>query len=185
MTAMDRTETTQILAVLRAAYPRFYAGMGREELQGIVALWQEMFAGDSYAEVAAAVKAHIAADQKGFPPHIGAIRNMLVRLRQRDNMTELEAWALVEKALQNAAYGAQEEFDRLPPVVQRLVGTPNQLRSWAMMDLDTVASVVASNFQRSYKARAASEREVLAMPEDIRRLLGSATRKLAEIGDGT
>ena len=36
-----------------------------------------------------------------------------------------------------------------------------------MMDSDTVNSVVASNFQRSYKARAANEREFLALPSEV------------------
>ena len=36
------------------------------------------------------------------------------------------------------------------------------------MPSETVATVVASNFQRSYKARAANEREFLALPADVK-----------------
>ena len=42
-----------------------------------------------------------------------------------------------------------------------------QLRAWALMDEDTVSSVVASNFQRSYKAIVSKEMERLALPADI------------------
>lgn len=53
----------------------------------------------------------------------------------------------------------------LSDTVRRVVGSPSQLREWAMMEPDTVQSVVASNFQRSYRSRAASEKEFAALPE--------------------
>ena len=174
---MTREETLAIMSVLKAAYPSYYKDMNRADAERVVCLWTEMFKDDPAEEVALAVKGFIANDIKGFPPHIGAIKNALVKLRTPNEMTELEAWGYVQKAVRNGIYGAQQEFDALPPVVQRLVGSPNQLREWAMMDSDVVASVVASNFQRSYKARAANEREQLALPGDVR-------AAMAEIAEG-
>lgn len=168
---MNHNETLAIMSVLKAAYPNFYKDMKRAEAEGIVSLWAEMFADEPAPLVAAAVKAHIANDAKGFPPHIGAIKEAVTKLRTPEEMTELEAWGLVQKALSNGIYGAQSEYDKLPPVIQRIVGSPSQLREWAMMDTDTVNSVVASNFQRSYKARAANERQLLALPSDVRQVM--------------
>lgn len=168
---MTYDETLTIMAVLKAAYPRYYADMKRKDAEGVVSLWAEMFKDEPAELVALAVKSLIATDTKGFPPHIGAVKEHIVKLRQPDEMTEQEAWSLVYKATKNGIWGAREEFDKLPPVIQRIVGSPNQLRDWAMMDSDTVQSVVASNFQRSYKARAASERELLAIPSDVRRVM--------------
>lgn len=165
---MTREETLAIMSVLKAAYPNFYKDMSRQEAEGIVALWTEMFRDEAAQMVALAVKAHIATDKKGFPPHIGAIKESLCKIKAPEEMTEAEAWGLVVEATRNSSYNAAEEFEKLPPVVQRLVGSPNQLREWAMMDSDTVNSVVASNFQRSYKARAAHEREFLALPSEIK-----------------
>ncbi len=169
---MTREETLAIMSVLKAAYPSFYKDMKRDEAEGIVELWASMFADEPAIVVANAVKAHIATDKKGFPPHIGAIKEAITKVTQPQEMTELEAWGLVQRAVSNGIYGSQKEFDRLPPVIQRLVGSPNQLKEWALMDADTVASVVASNFQRSYKARAANERELLALPSDVRQAMG-------------
>lgn len=169
---MTREETLAIMGVLKAAYPTFYRDMRREEAEQIVRLWTEMFADEPAQLVAAAVKAHIATDAKGFPPHIGAIKTSLCKLKAPEELTELEAWECVRRALRNGIYGYVEEFAKLPAVVQRLVGSANQIREWAMMDEDVVASVVASNFQRSYKARAAAEREYLALPQDIREQVG-------------
>ena len=165
---MTYEETLAIMSVLKAAYPNYYRDMKKVDAESVVSLWAEMFKEDPAELVAVAVKAHIANDSKGFPPHIGAIRNAIAKIKQPDEMTEIEAWGYVLKALRNSNYNAVEEFEKLPPVVKRLVGTPNQLREWAMMDSDTVNSVVASNFQRSYKARAASEREILTLPAGVR-----------------
>ena len=165
---MTRDETIDLLSILKAAYPNFYKDMTRKDADHVISLWFEMFKDEPATLVGIAVKRHIATDTKGFPPHIGAIKDAIVKIQQPEEMTELEAWGLVQKALRNGYYGAQEEYDKLPPVIQRLVGTPNQLREWAQMDAEVVSSVVASNFQRSYKARAAHEREFLALPSDVK-----------------
>ena len=186
---MNTEETLAIMGVLKAAYPAYYRDMSRKDAEGVVSLWQTMFADEPAPVVAAAVKAHIATDKKGFPPHIGAIKDAIVKVTQPQEMTELEAWGLVQRAVSNGIYGSQKEFDKLPPILQRLVGSPNQLKEWAMMDADTVSSVVASNFQRSYKARAANERELLALPSDVRqtmeRLSGGMTMGILMSGGET
>lgn len=64
---MTRDETLKIMAVLKATYPNFYKDMTRRDAEGVVALWTDMFSEDSYNAVAAAVKAFIASDSKGFP----------------------------------------------------------------------------------------------------------------------
>ncbi len=183
---MTIRETGQIMDILAVAYPRFYTGSDAPNPEQTLKLWATMFVDDSVEVVAMAVKAHIANDAKGFPPHIGAIKEAIVKLKTPDELTEQEAWELVRRACSNSNYGAREEFDKLPPVVRRLVGSPNQLREWAMMDSDTLNSVVASNFQRSYKVRAAKEREYLALPSDIRNAMDmlSGGMRMPELGEG-
>jgi hypothetical protein len=185
---MNREETLAIMGVLKAAYPNYYKDMKRGDAEGIVELWHTMFEDDPAQVVAAAVKAHIASDEKGFPPHIGAIKQAIVKLTKPPELelSEMEAWSLVRKATRNGVYGAQKEFDALPPVIQQVVGSPSQLKEWALMDEDVVASVISSNFQRSYKARAAHAKEMLSLPADVRQTmaqLGAGLSRL-EIGGG-
>lgn len=71
---MNREETLAIMSVLKAAYPSYYKGMTRGEAEQVVGLWQEMFREDRATAVAEAVKEYICRDGKGFPPHIGAIK---------------------------------------------------------------------------------------------------------------
>lgn len=182
---MDRAETIKVLTVLRAAYPQFYAKQTAGDLQNIVALWADMFEGESYQLVAAATKALIKTRGSNFPPSIGEISAKVRQISTPAGMTEAEAWGLVARAIRNGSYGAEREFEALPPTLQRLVGSPRQLRDWAAMDADEVNSVVASNFQRSYRARAASEREFDALPSSIKSYAASLAEatKMPELGE--
>lgn len=176
---MNQTETLKIMAVLRGAYPSFYRDMSRKEAESVVAMWAEMFAEDDVAIVAAAVKALIATDDKGFPPHIGAVKAKVRQITQPSGMTPQEAWNLVAKAIRNSAYESREEYGKLPKEIQRLVGSPNQLRDWALMDSDTVHSVVASNFQRSFAARQKADNDFKALPRDVQAMIGSVAERMA------
>ena len=161
---MTRKETGIIMDILATAYPRFYSGPDAPDPAKAVSLWAEMFAEDDVALVAAAVKALIATDDKGYPPHIGAVKAKLRQITGGPEETEADTWNLISKAIRNGLYGAKEEFAKLPPTLQRIVGSPSQLREWAMMDSETLHSVVASNVQRSYKAISSREREIAKLP---------------------
>ena len=176
---MTRQETGIIMDILATAYPRFYAGPDAPDPEKAVELWAEMFAEDDVAIVAAAVKALIATDDKGFPPHIGAVKAKVRQITQPSGMTPQEAWNLVAKAIRNSAYESREEYDKLPKEIQRLVGSPNQLRDWATMDSDTVHSVVASNFQRSFAARQKADNDFKALPRDVQAMIGTVAERMA------
>ena len=98
---MTRYEASVLMATLRAAYPQYYARQTAADADAAVCLWAMMFEDERAENVAAAVKAYIATDTKGFPPSIGQIKNKLDTLRAEANggeMTAQEAWALVQKA---------------------------------------------------------------------------------------
>ena len=176
---MNRSETSAILTILKTAYPQFYRGIDVKEAERTVSLWHEMFKDDPVDVVAVAVKAMIA-----FPPNIGEVKEEIAEMRSPNEMTAIEAWGLVAAATRNSLYNAQAEFDRLPPTVQRLVGSPLQLREWATMDADTVSSVIASNFQRAYRVRSASDREYMKLPDDIKKVISGVADRLS-LGDGS
>lgn len=176
---MTLQDVGQIMDILTAIYPSFYAKQTDEEKYQASAIWASLFEPYPVEIVAAAVKAFIAADEKGFPPVPGQIMAKVRKLTNSEEMTEAEAWYLVQKAVSNGIYGSREEFEKLPPLLQRLVGSPNQLRDWAVMDSNELHSVVASNFQRAYRAKVAAEREYQALPPDVKALIGGLSEKLA------
>ena len=168
---MTREHTEAILRVLETAYPQFYRGKSTEERRDALRLWHDMFADRDGMVVAAAVKAFIATDAKGFPPSIGQINEKLVKLTGPEALSEQEAWALVSRAIRKSGYHAAEAFAALPPVIQQVVSSPSALRTWAMTPAEDLETVVASNFMRSYRLRAAEARELLALPQDVRAVL--------------
>ena len=95
---MKYEETLAIMGVLKAAYPQYYRDMKRSDAESVVSLWAEMFKDEPVNVVAVAVKAYIASDTKGFPPHIGAIKDAIAKIKAPKSMTEQEAWLLVKNA---------------------------------------------------------------------------------------
>lgn len=168
---MTRKETGIIMDILAAAYPRPYADLDDVTLRNMINLWTEMFRDDPVELVAAAVKAFIDADEKGFLPAIGAVKAKMRLLLSKDEMTEAEAWNLVAKAIKNSTYDSKAEFEKLPQTIKRIVGSPNMLREWAAMGAEVTQSVVASNFQRSYRAIVAREKELAKLPNDVRAMV--------------
>ena len=173
---MNRQETLMLMGTLRVAYPQYYARQAPEEANAAVGLWQMMFAEDDARLVSAAVKAFIATDTKGFPPAIGQIKDKLDKLKAETNggeLTAMEAWQVVRRAIGNSYYHAAEEFAKLPDTIRAVLGGPSALHDYALMDEDKVNSVVASNFQRSFTARRDHVIEMRKLPEDVKLLLNS------------
>lgn len=176
---MDRNETLKVLAVLRGAYPNFYKGMSARDANDIAVLWEEMFRDDPYELVGAAVKALIVTDEQGYPPHIGAVKAKLRQITAPKELGETEAWALVKKACSNGIYGAQKEFDKLPPIVQKILGSPSQLRDWALCGSEELDTVIASNFLKAYRREVTRQRDYNALPPDVRALADKLSERMA------
>lgn len=94
----------------------------------------------------------------------------------------MQAWALVAKAIRNGIYGAEEEFAKLPPAVQRAVGNPGNIREWATMDSKSVQSVVQSNVMRTYRSVVAKNNQMQRLPVDVKAMIAEkmGTKLIAE-----
>ena len=180
---MNRKEVTQILSVLKAAYPHSFKDMTKLDGEALVNLWARQFAEEDPAAVSAAVNALISTRTTGYSPTIGEVKDQLHRLRTVDGLNDAQAWHLVEKACRRGLHHAQEEFDKLPQDVQAAVGGPEQLKAWAMMDSDTVNSVIASNFRRTYRTVQEREKEKALMPPEVKAFIAGVAENL-KLGSG-
>ena len=156
---MNKKETVKIMAILNATYPTQFNKLSEEVKDTMIEIWQDMFKEDDYNLVSTAVKTHIANDRTGFIPAIGQLKEHIRKISFPDAMTEQEAWNRIYKALENGYYNSHKEFERLPEILQMVVGSPGQLKQWSIMELDTVNSVIASNVQRSYRVLLQREQE--------------------------
>nr|DAH79406.1 MAG TPA: replisome organizer [Bacteriophage sp.] len=159
-------ETRKIIAVLMVAYPNYKP----INIDFTVSVWTDILSDYSYSEVDMAIKAYISTDTSGFAPAIGQVIDKIKSITTPRQMTDAEAWSLVRKAISDSGYNAMERFAELPIVCQRAVGSPAQLRMWA---LDTAynENVVSSNFMRSYRTEVARQNELDRMPKEIRQII--------------
>ena len=97
-------------------------------------------------------------------------------------MTDLEAWALVRKALSNGTYGAEQEFAKLPPLVQKAVGSPANIREMAQADMESVATVFQSQFLRAYRSETQRAADLAKLSPKLRTLLEGTTANMIEGG---
>ena len=167
---VTRDETIKILMVVQAAYPNYKP----QDKTVAVNVWTEMLADIPYEQVSTAVKAYIQSDKSGFAPSIGDIREKVHNIfAEEDELNETVAWSLVLKAIRRSTYYSDEEFAKLPPVVQRAVASPRQLREWAMLeDVDgKTLTVIQSNFQRTFRAEQQRERERSKLSPDVLKLM--------------
>lgn len=169
---MTQKEAAKIVDVLMFNYPDTLRNNSEEALVTYIENWHFFFKDDSYAEVLAAVQKIISSSQERFAPNIGMIREQMRKNREpKGGLSEQEAWELVKRALRNGLYGYKEEFAKLPPTVQRCVGSENMIREWAAMESETLDSVVASNFMRSFRAIRQNAEEEARTPAAMREQL--------------
>lgn len=137
------------MEVIQTSYPRFYQNTVSSDLEKALDLWSEMFANDDTALVTLAVKTLLQTLE--FPPTIADVKKEMKKLvgTATNETTGIDEWNMIRKAVKNSAYCAKEEFDKLPPIAKRFVGSPAQLHDWAI-SYDFNADVVRGQFMRQY-----------------------------------
>lgn len=171
---MTRKETVKIIRIMCDCYPNYKPS----DLSETIDAWDMMLEEYSYSQISIALKAYVHSDTSGFAPSIGQLINKLHEVQSPQELNEMEAWLLVSRALRNGYYGAVEEFNKLPPLVQKAVGSPDNLRNWALTDSKSIENVVQSNFMRTYRAVVNRAKEFQKMPKDIKALIESTNKSL-------
>ena len=153
-----------ILLTIQAAYPNFRV----PDKTITVNTWHSLLGGYDYSQVISAVEAYVRSSKSGFAPSIGQVIDQICSMYANNDVNEIAAWGMVLKALRNSAYHSEEEFEKLPPAIQRTISSPGQLKEWATMEnLDGVGlNVIQSNFMRTYRLEAEREKEKMRMNPD-------------------
>ena len=173
---MNKSETVKIIAVLKVAYPRFYVSIDEKEINLQIDTWQDMLSSEPYKLIEQAIKALICTLK--FPPTIADVKEKIYLITNPNQVTEMEAWNLVLNAIESSAYESHKNFNNLPPLIQKIVGGPGQLKEWAMMNSEVVNSVVQSNFMRSYTVKVKAEKEYMALPESTKAMIQQIGQKM-------
>lgn len=173
---MTRDEVKEIIMIMTYTYSNYKPA----DITATVDTWTAILASYQFEHIRAALHSYILSDTKGFAPTPGQLIDKIPV--QSFDMTEMEAWGMVNKALSNSNYHAKEEFDKLPLVVQKTLGRFEVLQEWAGMEIDTVQSVIQSNFIRNYRTVLQREKERNKLPTRLREILEAAGAKMTGIG---
>lgn len=164
---MNSVEIKKLFAVMMATYPNF----NPNNIDLAIEVWQDALDEYTYQQASVALKAYIKSDTSGFAPTPGQLIANIHIINKPQELNEQEAWSLVSKALRNGTYGAEEEFAKLPPLVQKAVGHPNNIHNWSQSDFSEIETVIASNFMRTYRGVLATENQTSKMGSDIKDMI--------------
>lgn len=180
---MTKQEAASLLIAMQSIYPKFYSGIDKKDLADMVDTYASIYAEYEYTAIMAGLKAYVMTDTKGFPPSPGQIIDKIDKTINRD-LTPEEAWSLVRQAIRRSGYYAEEEFAKLPEVIQRAVGSPGNLASWSQLPSDEVATVIQSQFVRSYGVALKQQEEVRKIPQNVRDIIKIALNETPMLEGG-
>lgn len=171
--------TREDFAVLVKAMKAVYSSENFIADKDAFDVWYGLLQDLPYEQANLAIQKYMATEK--FPPTIADIRTKATEIiaPAEESMNELQAWALVQKAIRNSGYNSEKEFERLPEACKIAVGTPANLREWALMDSDQVATVEQSHFIRNYRAAVQRIKDDAKLPEKMKLLIADMGRKKA------
>lgn len=164
---MNISETAKILYVMKATYPRYYSSLSPNEIATMAEAWHMMLEEYDYNAVAASLKAYTLGDASGFPPTPGQLVEKLSKART-EHEDAVSAWQKVRKALRNGNYGAEDEYEKLPPLIQKALGGASTIRAWSNVPSETLESVQMSQFIKAYNSLATRETEDRKIPDAVK-----------------
>ena len=175
---MTGAETKKILFVIRASYPEAYKGLSEDDLKVLVTTWTALLADYTYEQVSLALQHYLLNDTYGRAPKIGQIVESIRKTNTREELNANEAWGLVYRAICNSAYNSEQEFEKLPPVVQKAVGSPNNLKEYACMNIEDVQVTIKAHFKSIYEVEVKRKQEYEKLPQATRELIEAKKRQL-------
>ncbi len=155
---MDRQEVQQLLMMIATAYPNFKVENKTQTIDTWLLSLEEYNAQDALTEY----KSYVKTSNIDFAPSVSRLIGEIEKLNELAAIDDVTGWDMVRKAISRSAYNSKAEFEKLPEIIQRAVGSANQLFLWAT-DENYNESVVMSVFQKNYrtiKDRADAERKL-------------------------
>lgn len=169
---MTRQEVFKIIMALKAVYNTAYSKYTPQDFDNLASAWEMCLEDYDYKTVSMALKAYMTTNTSQFPPVPAQIIDEIHKLNPTEQpLNGSEAWALVYRAICNSGYYAEQEFNKLPPTIQKAVGSPDNLRAWAL-DADFNNGVEQSHFIKVYNTTLEREKEIAKLPNSVKKAVG-------------
>ena len=113
-------------------------------------MWYQLLKDFPYDLVSSATQAYMMSEIA--PPYPASICRKVAEITTPDEerISESEAWSMVEIAARNGLRGSQKEYDRLPPLVQKAVGSASRIYELAIgtsKDLSFEKGIFLKNYR--------------------------------------
>lgn len=165
--------TAKEFGVLADAIKTYFPRDNVLPTENAMRLWYEELKDIPYQLAHLALQKYVCTNK--FAPTIADIREQVAELNNQneEELNETAAWSIAWKAICNSGYHAEEEFAKLPPVIQRTVHSPAQLREWALLEnIDgKTITVLQSDFQRAFRVEQQRERERSKLSPGVLKLM--------------
>ena len=170
---MEKEYVKKLLMTMEVTFPNFK--IVPEQLGFTLNAWYEALKDFSSEDIAIAYKTYLNTISSPFAPSVSQLIGLVHTPREMANMDVSEAWAKVRNAISRGAYNSKEEFLKLPPLVQRAVGSAEQIHLWAI-DENYNNEVVMALFQKNYKAIVERNNVEQRLPAEAREKLEQIRR---------
>lgn len=142
---MNRQETITLLQTITAEFPMWKM----ENPDVTVAVWHERLKGYEYAQVMNGYDKYVKTQGSGFAPSTAQIISHIQQ--PKEYPTPQEAWSRIHKGICNSGYHAKEEFDRLPPILQKCIGSAEEMHRLAYCESEYTLEQTKKACMRTYE----------------------------------
>ncbi len=144
---MTKKDVGMMLATMSTFFPNYKPSASVEDTKNA---WLSILGDYDAALVFKALKMYVTTDTTGFAPTPG---QLITKMKEgdlfADELAASEVWKQVRRAISRSAYYSGEEFEKLPDIAKRILGSPARLRAYAT-DQNYNESAVCNNFLREY-----------------------------------
>ena len=175
---MTKDEVRAMMKYFNSVYKNFYEGAN---IGDVLEIWADFFKDENKDLVAMACKNYVRSNQ--YPPTIAGIMEQMRLLKEKETDTDL--WAMIQKAARNGTYGAEEEFNKLPPECQSFIGNPSTLKELAQIDSNTMNTIVKGQFLKRVEAIKEHQEVQRGLPAEVRQAIEASKMKMLQEGETT
>lgn len=164
---MTDKEIKKLIYVTKAAYPTIYNKYSEADLENLLIAWRMCLGDCSYEDASKGLMLYMRNDTKGFPPAAGQIIEQIQKLNAQKQLLPSEAWSIVRKAISRGYYYSEEEYAKMPPAIQKAIGSAQYLKDCAI-DTGFNEGVARGQFEKNYAIILEREKYQAKLPESLR-----------------
>jgi len=144
-------ECLKLLGIIKTLFPN-EKQPGEDDIKVRAMFWADIFKDISFGQAVEGLKKYCATNTSGFAPQPAHIINCA---RQANRLSDTAIEFYLHRALCDSTYHSEEQFDRLPEDLKKIIGSPAELRRQALRETDDTRIYIAK-VCKEYRTRVES-----------------------------